>query len=159
MLIKICRVKVQNQLNAFIKAGQEGLSLKHLAEELGDVVWLQIKGDSSANDGILKRSGAGKVKHLSVRQLWLQERISKGDMYHQKIPRAINWADAMTHYFTKSEAIVHFAGMNCHRPLGSHEEAGMFQWLSHPRGGSEHSRCTGVPFSCACSNIVKPYSV
>ena len=52
------------ELNAAVKAAQEGLSLKHLAEQLVDSVWLKLKGDSSANDGILKRTGAGKVKHL-----------------------------------------------------------------------------------------------
>ena len=62
------------ELNASVKAAQEGLALKHLAQELGDPVWLRLRGDSSANDGILKRSGTGKVKHLSVRRLWLQEK-------------------------------------------------------------------------------------
>ena len=103
------------ELNASVKAAQEGMALKHLAEELGDKVWLCLKGDSSANDGIWKRSGAGKVKHLSVRQLWLQEKVGEGVLWHEKIPRAINVADAMTHYFTKPEALTHFPGMSCHR--------------------------------------------
>ena len=104
------------ELNASIKADQEGLSLRNLATELGDEIGLILKGDSSANDGILKRTGAGKVKHLSVRQLWLQEKVGEGDLCHVKIPRAVNVADAMTHYTTRSEAAVHFEGMNCFRP-------------------------------------------
>ena len=68
------------ELSASVKAAQEGLSLKHLAEELGNQVSLRLRGDSSANDGILKRSGTGKVKHLSVRQLWLQEKVGQGDL-------------------------------------------------------------------------------
>ena len=104
------------ELNASIKAGQEGLSLKHLAVELGDDVWLCLKGDSSACDGILKRSGTGKVKHLSVRQLWLQEKILEGELTNIKIPRLDNVSDALTHHFTKTEAQLHFAKMSCHRP-------------------------------------------
>ena len=85
------------ELNAFIKASQKGLSLNNLATELGDELGLMLKGDSSANDGILKRSAAGKVKHLSVRQLWLQEKVGEGDLCHIKIPRLENVADATTH--------------------------------------------------------------
>ena len=106
------------ELNAAVKAAQEGLSLKHLAEELGDSVWLRLRGDSSANDGILKRSGAGKVKHLSIRQLWLQEKVEEGTLWHETIPRLQNCADAMTHHFTKAEAENHFWKMGCHRPVG-----------------------------------------
>ena len=105
------------ELNASVKAAQEGLALKHLAEELGDQVWLRLRGDSSANDGILKRSGAGKVKHLSVRQLWLHEKVGEGILWHEKIPRLSNCADAMTHHFSKPEAVIHFKGMSCHRPI------------------------------------------
>ena len=68
------------ELSASVKAAQEKLSLKHLAEELGNQVSLRLRGDSSANDGILKRSGTGKVTHLSVRQLWLQEKVGQGDL-------------------------------------------------------------------------------
>ena len=104
------------ELNASIKAAQEGLSLKHLAAELGDDVWLRVLGDSSANDGILKRCGAGRIKHLSVRQLWLQEKVSEGEVCHIKIPRLRNVADAMTHHYTRSDAELHSKGIFCHRP-------------------------------------------
>ena len=82
------------ELNAAIKAAQVGLSLKHLAVELGDDVWLRLCGYSSACDGILKRTGSGKVKHLSVRQLWLQQKVEEKDVWHEKIPRSHNYIDA-----------------------------------------------------------------
>ena len=103
------------ELNASAKAAQEGLSLRNLCTELGDEIGLILMGDPSANDGILKRTGAGKVNHFSVRQLWLQEKVGEGDLCHVKIPRAVNVADAMTHYTTRTEVAVHFAGMNCFR--------------------------------------------
>ena len=108
------------ELNASIKAGQEGLGLKHLAAELGDERFLCIRGDSSANDGIIKRAGAGKIKHLSVRQLWLQEQSAQGILWHEKIPRAENCADALTHHFSRSEAEIHFRKMGCQRPQNTH---------------------------------------
>ena len=103
------------ELNAFTKAAHEGQSLNNLMTKLSDELGLMLKGDSIANDGILKRSGAGKVKPLSVRQLWLREKVCEGDLCHIKIPRLENVADAMTHYTTLAEAAMHFQGMNCFR--------------------------------------------
>ena len=121
------------ELNASIKAAQEGLSLKNLAYELGDEIWLKLRGDSSANDGILKRTGTGKIKHLSVRQLWVQERVGMGELHHEKVPRAINCSDVVTHHYTKVEAEGHFARMACHRP-GSQKHVGA-TGSAGPKGG------------------------
>ena len=112
------------ELNASIKAGQEGLGLKHLCQELGDQQWLCVRGDSSANDGIIKRAGAGKIKHLSVRQLWLQEQSALGILWHEKIPRAENCSDALTHYFSRPEALIHFKKMGCQRPADEKHSCG-----------------------------------
>ena len=130
------------ELNASVKAAQEGLSLKHMAEELGDTVWLRLRGDSSANDGILKRSGAGKVKHLSIRQLWLQEKVEEGTLWHEKIPRPTNCADAMTHHFTRAEGEIHFKGMNCHRPMSQASVGNPVTVL--PKGGFGNQPLFGV---------------
>ena len=107
------------ELNASIKAAQEALGLRQMATEVG--MWctgmVEVRGDSSANDGILKRVGSGKIKHLTVRQLWLQEQCELGIAKHVKIPRAINSADAMTHHFTRVEADTHFCAMGCSRVI------------------------------------------
>ena len=98
------------ELNASIKAAQEALSVKQMATEVG--MWcagtVEVRGDSSANNGVPKRAGSGKIKHLTVRQLWLQEQCELGIAQHVTIPRAINSADAMTHHFAKMEAETHF---------------------------------------------------
>ena len=41
--------------------------------------------------------GVGKVRHLQVKQLWLQENVAAGELTIVKIPRAENYADALTH--------------------------------------------------------------
>ena len=57
------------ELIASVKVAQEGLGMKNMMDDLGEPCSLRLRGDSSANDGIIKRAGVGKVKHLSVRQL------------------------------------------------------------------------------------------
>ena len=44
--------------------------------ELGIVFQIQVKSDASAAVGIAMRRGLGKVRHIDVSQLWLQEKIA-----------------------------------------------------------------------------------
>ena len=71
---------------------------------------VKINGDSSAVKGTLVRRGCGKVKHLEVKQLWLQEQVRSGKVDFQKAPRKSNPSDASTH-FSKEDAKKHFKHM------------------------------------------------
>ena len=82
-----------------------------MAEELGSAHTAKILGDASAAQGINGRTGAGKVKHLSVRQLWLQERLAAGDLSQAKVPRAVNISDCLTHHWAATEGSGHLDGM------------------------------------------------
>ena len=103
------------ELNASVKAAQEALGVAHLEEELGRHLLIRLYGDSSANHGIIQRQGTGKVKHLSVRQLWLQQQAELGNCEHRKIPRALNSADMLTHHWTKAEAVNHLSRLQVRR--------------------------------------------
>ena len=70
-----------------------------------------INSDSSAVKGILARRGCGKVKHLEVKQLWLQEQVRSGKIEFQKISRKNNLCDALTHHYTREEVKKHFSHM------------------------------------------------
>ena len=52
---------------------------------------------------------------------------------HKHIPTLANCADAMTHYFTETEANIHFTGMSCHRPMTQKEVGNRVAAL--PKGG------------------------
>ena len=85
------------ELNAALKGAVEGLNLQRLAESLGDELPLELRTDASAARGVILRQGVGKVRHLQVKQLWLQENVAAGELTIVKIPRAENCADALTH--------------------------------------------------------------
>jgi hypothetical protein len=40
--------------------------------------------------------GIGRVKHIEVTQLWLQEKVAGGKILIEKVPSKMNLADAMT---------------------------------------------------------------
>ena len=124
------------ELNAAAKAGQEGLGISNLLEELWVKMHVQLRGDSSANHGIITRQGTGKVKHLSVRQLWLQEQTSLGRVSHIKVPRLQNGADALAHHWTRSEGELIFPTFSVKRPAVVSQEGVRASAGARPEGGS-----------------------
>ncbi len=85
------------ELNAALKGAVEGLNVQRSAASLGDALPLELRTDASAARGVILRQGVGKVRHLQVKQLWLQENVAAGELTIVKIPRAENCADALTH--------------------------------------------------------------
>ena len=86
------------ELNATVKGLSELIGLYHLIEETQKVtVNLALNTDASACKGMLLRHGSGKVKHLSVKQLWAQECVRAYGVTIQKISRDQNPSDVLTH--------------------------------------------------------------
>ena len=84
------------------------MGIKAIAEDmgvsLGDVV---VKTDASAAKGIASRRGLGKVRHIDVSQLWLQDRVNKGEIVIEKVSTHVNLADAMTKHVDGSKLNSH----------------------------------------------------
>ena len=86
------------ELNATVKGLSEIVGLHHLIEETqGVTVTLNLCTDASACKGMLLRHGTGKVKHLSVKQLWAQECVKSFNIEILRVPREDNPADILTH--------------------------------------------------------------
>ena len=66
------------ELGGLVKACGEGLGLVSLGRDLDLPLALQVFADSSAAIGICRRSGIGRVRHLAVGQLWVQECLREG---------------------------------------------------------------------------------
>jgi len=122
------------ELNAIVKGASETMGIMNLCKEMGDDVKGQIVTDSSAANGIAHRTGAGKVKHLEARQLWIQELVQRKVMTVSKIPRKINHSDVLTHHWLAVEGAVHFPELGL-RP----GKCGLQVRTSNPRGGVERS--------------------
>ena len=54
--------------------------------------------DAAACKGILLRRGAGGVKHLETKFLWVQEAIQSKKIRVEKLPRDLNLSDALASY-------------------------------------------------------------
>ena len=100
------------ELHALCKCASEGLSARNMSIEMFLGLPLHISTDSSAARDIVQRQGAGKVKHLDVKTLWIQERETNGDFTCLKVPRLDNWSDLLTHHWSDAEGDRHLAGMS-----------------------------------------------
>ena len=79
-----------------VKGGSVGLGVKAMLADLGVKRGIKLKTDASAAKGIATRRGLGKVRHIEVSQLWLQEKVQRGDIDVIKVPGKTNKADALT---------------------------------------------------------------
>lgn len=92
---------------AMVDGATRVLGLKAAAKELGIVVEeveVQIATDSSAAKSYASRRGAGRVRHVDVKQLWLQQAVAEGKFKLQKIDGTQNPADVLTKYRSLSES-------------------------------------------------------
>ena len=96
------------ELNASLKMGSEIIGLVQTLREWGVYLDARILGDSSPLQGLLERRGVGRIKHLAMKQLWLQGKVREKTVSFEKVPRENNPSDAMTHHWTKAEGLKHF---------------------------------------------------
>ena len=65
--------------------------------------------DASAALGILQRHGVGRVRHLDVGALWLQEKEAQRRIRLEKVDGKLNPADLGTKYLGEAEIMRHLA--------------------------------------------------
>ena len=66
--------------------------------DLGVQCQIEIGIDAAATIGVVKRQGVGRVRHLDVRFLWVQEKISSGEFHIRKVLGTENAADLFTKF-------------------------------------------------------------
>ena len=87
------------ELNASLKGGAELLGLRELFREWHRPIALVLEGDSSACKGTINRTGSGRIKHLEVKQLWIQDKAKEKELEFKKVPREYNAADCLTKHW------------------------------------------------------------
>ena len=81
-----------------------------MMSEIGITVHPTIKCDASAAIGIVHRKGLGKVRHIDVTQLWLQQKVATGIIMTKKVGTGENTSDALTKHLPHSEIVKHMTG-------------------------------------------------
>ena len=97
------------------------LPVSAIFEDVGVRRGIRLKTDASAAKGISNRKGLGKVRHLEVTQLWLQEKVATGVIKVQKVDGKVNQADALTKYVSRDELEQHMRQVGLAVENGRHE--------------------------------------
>ena len=90
------------ELTGLSKGGTIGIGLQSLCHDLGLSLQLRLHSDSTAAIGVCRRRGLGKIRHLAVADLWLQDKIKAGQLSLHKVLGADNPADAMTKFVERA---------------------------------------------------------
>ena len=90
---------------------------------------MKVFTDSSTAKSIASRKGTGKVRHIEVCQLWVQQEVSNGRMEVVKVKGEHNIADILTKHVDNATMSRHVGYMNAERRKDRHE--------MNPQGASD----------------------
>ena len=77
--------------------------------------------DSSAAKSITARRGAGRVRRTEVRELWVQDRVAKGELKIVKVKGEESVADGLTKHVDRQKMEQHREACGMVRRSGRHE--------------------------------------
>ena len=86
------------EMIATVKGIQEGLGIKSMMADWGNDRRVVSMCDSTAAIGIINRKGVGKIRHLDVGKLWVQDLREEGKVEVKKVKGTVNPADQLTKY-------------------------------------------------------------
>ena len=84
------------EIIALVKCTAESLGIKSMAQDWGQDLTVTLYADSSVALAIAKRKGAGKLRHINVSALWIQDIENREGAQDLKIEGTKNPADLMT---------------------------------------------------------------
>ena len=84
------------EYGAIVKGACQGLGIQSMAADWGITASVKVRSDSSAAIGISNRLGLGSMRHLSVRHLWVQDKVKNKEIQLEKQDGKKNVADLGT---------------------------------------------------------------
>ena len=90
-----------------VKGSSVAIGIKSMHAEMGIHVRIRVSTDASAAKGIASRRGLGKVRHIEVHQLWVQDKVASGEIEVRKVDGKANLADMLTKHVGSEDIRVH----------------------------------------------------
>ena len=80
----------------------EALHVRTLLEEMGLTTTVRLRTDASSVEAILLRLGPGRLKHIEIKQQWLQEQVREGKVVVERVTTDLNVADIFTKLLSRN---------------------------------------------------------
>ena len=116
------------ELEGICRGAANALGLQSLANDLGIRLDVEILTDATAAIGICRRPGLGKIRHLHVADLWVQDRLRKKDFTLTKVLGSENPADLLTKHVSRELMVRHMESIGIRSESG---RAGSAPTLQH----------------------------
>ena len=105
---------------------------------------IRLNLDASAAKGILERSGASKIRHMDVNNLWLQEQCARKIIPAIKVDGASNSSDLMTKHLTYGTIERHVKALQLEFRAGRSEAAAQLHHLRRKQRQEEFDKSTSI---------------
>ena len=109
----VSRSSCESELYAAGCGVAECKGTQSVAADLGIKLKLVLRVDAKATEGTIHRSSAGRLRHMRVQDLWLQQELKEGRISLKRVPGWANPADACTKPLGEFEIERHMKSMNC----------------------------------------------
>ena len=100
------------ELHGIAKGASQGLGMRSIGRDLGIDFTISVFTDASAALGMVRRRGLGRVRHLDVTDLWVQEQVRNKEIDVPKVAGAENMADLLTKNLDRPLMTKHLSNMN-----------------------------------------------
>ena len=139
-----------------VKGASQSLGLRGLADDLGVTYKgpIQINTDASAAVGIGSRLGTGKVRHIEVNQLWLQDKVCVKEIKLNKVGTNDNIADAITKAVNAETLRYHVENSSAECRRDQHHIAPMIT-EDHTDEGEDHEEVVSEQERCLESGVAE----
>ena len=151
------------ELHAMVAASSETIGLQALCRDMGLTIQGDVYVDSSAALGIAQRVGSGKIRHVRVQALWVQEVKCNKRLKYTKVLGTRNPSDILTKHVPKdllethlqTLGVVHQTGRAKAAPSLDMVEAHTMERKEDINGGSpggQSGAMTGLPIGMPRAN-------
>ena len=100
------------ELHGIAKGFSHALGLRSIAHDLGFDFQLRVHSDAAAAIGIARRRGLGRIRHLDVEDLWIQDQVKRKTVELVKVHGPENPADALTKHLDRATLERHMRRIN-----------------------------------------------
>ena len=90
------------ELHGIAMGCAQALGIQSLMRDMGWHATIIVHSDATAAIGIARRKGLGKIRHLDVTDLWIQDKIRSKIIQVTKVLGTENMADVLTKYVDRS---------------------------------------------------------
>ena len=102
----------ESELHGIAYGASQALGIQSLMKDMGWTLPIQLWSDATAAIGIARRKGLGKIRHLDVTDLWIQDKIRSGQMKLDKVLGTENVSDVLTKFVDRNAMVKALKFMN-----------------------------------------------